>query len=261
MTSAHAAAISRHSWYHKIELGPGITTPGDERFVPICDFIARQAADISFRGKTVLDVGTRDCLHALRSERCGAARILAIDNDLSAGARDLVLPHFGSSIELREQNLYDLQERDAFDIVQLFGVLYHLREPFRGLRTCVDALHVGGILLIETGAVVDPAFEHMELLWCPGEDSNPYDPSSCSFFNECGMNAALASMGCVPARRPAFLDDCSTTDLRFNRPTLTIRRGFFVYEKRAALMQRYWYGTHDMHTRGATHADWRSGSS
>jgi tRNA (mo5U34)-methyltransferase len=131
--------VAKYKWYHSIDLGDGVVTPGIELFSHLWAFIARQvnASGADYAGKKVLDIGCRDCLHALRAEAKGAS-VVAIDNDLSIAARDLVLPHLQSRIELRHQNLYDLTEKDEFDITQFFGVLYHLRFPFNGLKKSVQ---------------------------------------------------------------------------------------------------------------------------
>lgn len=71
-----AEEVSRHSWYHTIELPHGIVTKGvfdtlDER--------ARLPLPASLAGKRCLDVGTLDGFWAFELERRGAAEVVAVD--------------------------------------------------------------------------------------------------------------------------------------------------------------------------------------
>jgi tRNA (mo5U34)-methyltransferase len=131
--------MAKYNWYHRIEVAPGVFTPGIQDYFRVCDFIRDNQAKHDYSGRSVLDVGARDCLHAIRTKGLGAGRVLAIDNDISAGARDFVLPLLALDIEYKHQNLFSLDDTETFDFVQCFGVLYHLRYPFNGLKKLVDA--------------------------------------------------------------------------------------------------------------------------
>ena len=240
------ARIAQYKWYHCIELAPGIRTPGGESFNRSCDFIQTQTADIDFHGRSVLDVGARDGLHSVRAAQRGAESVVAIDNDRSAGACELVFPLLAPKVEYRHQNLFALQERDHFDIVQFFGVLYHLRFPFQGLHKMAQVAKIGGLILIEGGMLVLPKCEDMAMLFCPPPERSPYDPSSVTFFNRAGLDAAMHSFGCERIRPE-----------RYWEPSGEIRRGFFVYQKRENVNHGYWEGLHSYHTRSAhAHSDW-----
>ena len=240
--------IAKYNWYHRIEIAPGVFTPGIKDYVRICDFIHENQRKHDYTGKSVLDVGARDCLHAIRVKRLGAGRVLAIDNDISPGARDFVLPLLGLDIEYKHQNLFSLDDSETFDIVQCFGVLYHLRYPFNGLKKLVDAAKVGGTILIEGGFLVDDRFADMEMLYCPSSENSPYDPSSVTFFNARGISAAMKSFGCRLETEPLYLET------RGN-----IRRGFFVFRKAEQVTHGYWEGLHTYHTRAAhARTDWQA---
>src|SRR3954454_5758740 len=71
-----AGEIAEQTWYHTIELEPGVVTPGY--------FDTRQAARVvpmaaSLAGLRCLDVGTYDGFWAFEMERRGAAEVVAID--------------------------------------------------------------------------------------------------------------------------------------------------------------------------------------
>jgi 2-polyprenyl-3-methyl-5-hydroxy-6-metoxy-1,4-benzoquinol methylase len=235
--------VAKYKWYHYIDLGDGVVTPGIAQHRKICEWIGYivNETGVDYSGKKVLDIGTRDCLHALRAEAKGASAVVAIDNDLSAAARDLVLPHLKSKIELRHQNLYDMAEKDEFDIVQFFGVLYHLRYPFIGLRKAAQVTKTGGIIMIEGGMVTKPALENLELLWCPSPEKNLYDPSSVSFFNFAGLAATMKSFGCELVGRAKFLKRIDTD----------VDRGFVAFKKTSNVGYEYWEGLHTLRTRDA----------
>jgi SAM-dependent methyltransferase len=245
--------VSRFKWYHRIELAPGVITPGVELFDAICDFIKANTDPIDYKGKTVLDVGARDLLHSLRAKSKGAKKIVAIDNDVSQGARELILPLLDPDriIEQRHQNLYTVKG-EQFDIVQFFGVLYHLRYPMLGIKTLVDATKTGGVLLIESGVLVDPNLASHEFLYCPASERSPYDPSSVTFFNACALDSLLASMGCTRKAPVSYWENSGM-----------IRRGFFIYEKTSSPSHGYWEldGFHTYHTRLAhANSDWKPDS-
>jgi tRNA (mo5U34)-methyltransferase len=91
---------------------------------------------LDLRGKRVLDIGCRDGLFSFAAESMGAIDVIGIDNDLSRGATELLIPYFNSKVRMHQMNLYDLtpERFGTFDVVIFPGVLYHLRYPFWGLR-------------------------------------------------------------------------------------------------------------------------------
>jgi tRNA (mo5U34)-methyltransferase len=126
--------ISRQSWFHQIELAPGVVTPGP-------DDTPRKAQLIGFpddlTGKTVLDIGAYDGYFSFEAERRNAARVLAYDHlepDLSGFSTAKRI--LGSKVEHRVGSVYDLSPElvGYFDIVLFLGVIYHLRSPLLALQ-------------------------------------------------------------------------------------------------------------------------------
>jgi tRNA (mo5U34)-methyltransferase len=68
--------VAEIRWFHQIDLGNGLITPGADRS-------SRKLATIGLPddlcGKTVLDVGAWDGFFSFEAERRGAARVVAID--------------------------------------------------------------------------------------------------------------------------------------------------------------------------------------
>lgn len=140
-------------WYHRIEVAPGVLTPGINDSQAALRGLGLPA-DLS--GRRVLDIGTRDGFFAFECERRGA-EVLAVDaapieHTGFAVAQALV----GSQVRYQQRTIWDLSRaRDGqFDVVLCLGLLYHLRDPLAALDL-VRSLCTG-VLYLET-AVLDPA--------------------------------------------------------------------------------------------------------
>src|ERR1700735_5484747 len=99
--------LGRYNFYHCIRLNPDVITRGYEDFVPLQAPVLHALEHLPVAGERVLDVACRDGLFSLQAERLGAAEVIGIDNDLSKGAIDVVLPYFQSKVKMYELNLYD----------------------------------------------------------------------------------------------------------------------------------------------------------
>src|SRR5262249_58602168 len=124
--------LKQYTFYHTIKLTDEVTTEGWSTVIPIVNMTLRAMQRVDFRGKRVLDIGCRDGLFCFEAEKLGAQEVVGVDNDLSRGAVDLLIPFLRSRVRMIEGNLYDLRA-DAlgkFDIILCAGVIYHLRYPF-----------------------------------------------------------------------------------------------------------------------------------
>jgi tRNA (mo5U34)-methyltransferase len=150
-----AAVASNPTWYHTIDLGEGVETPGWFDLRPIVDRLPWP----DVRGKRCLDVATYDGFLAFELERRGASEVVATDIDdhtlwdwlpreraagtayletiagqkgrgfeIAAKARD-------SKVERVFVNVYDLDPAvlGTFDVVVCGSLMLHLRDPFRAL--------------------------------------------------------------------------------------------------------------------------------
>jgi tRNA (mo5U34)-methyltransferase len=120
-------------WYQRFELAPGVVTPG---VADTLDLMRRARFPESLTGLTVLDVGTCNGFVAFEAERRGASQVVAADiyPPDHFGFRALA-DFFDSQVKYVQATAYELPTllRTQFDIVVLFGVLYHLRHPLLGL--------------------------------------------------------------------------------------------------------------------------------
>jgi len=189
--------LRTYHWYHTIKLTDNISTPGWDvpDVVTIWQMVIKALRKLNLKGKRVLDVGCRDGLFSFEAEKLGAREVIGIDNDLSRGAVEFLIPHFGSTVKMHEMNLYDLSPNTfgVFGTVCFPGVLYHLRYPFWGLRLLRDVLEDGGDLIIETAIVVDD--NTRALLYCPIGPECPGEPTHCANFNLKGLIDTLYSLG------------------------------------------------------------------
>jgi len=133
--------VSALPWFHRIDLGNGIITPGQDIDGQVKIEFNKIPADLS--GKTVLDIGAWDGLFSFEAERRGAAHVMATDSFCWNGkgwgskacfelARKALQSHVGDM----DIDVMDIgpEKVGRFDIVFLLGVLYHLRHPLLALE-------------------------------------------------------------------------------------------------------------------------------
>jgi tRNA (mo5U34)-methyltransferase len=148
-------------WYHKIELAPGVITPG-QHWEYLWDPMRRRHHEVDFREKSVLEVGCWDGYWSFEAERLGAAEVLATD-DLSqrrivTRTVPFAIECLRSRVQYRDDvSVYELPEllQRAFDVVIFYGVLYHLRYPALALAKLRRVVKPGGLLLLETAVLPD----------------------------------------------------------------------------------------------------------
>ena len=219
-------------WWHSINLGDGIVTPGAKSAEWLEAELARlQLGDLS--GKSVLDIGAYDGFYSFAAERLGAARVVAFDQyvwsadmpgymryrdervaeDLPVEAPD-ALPEFwqpdelpgkrafdlahealGSRVEVVVGDLldYDLEHLGQFDVVLYLGVLYHVRHPLLALEKLAQV--TSGSVYIETQAEEFRGVGKRPICrFIEGDELN-HDPSNYWTFNEAALLAMCSAAG------------------------------------------------------------------
>ncbi len=192
--------VASIGWYHTIDLGHGVVTPGfiDNRpTVPLFGF----PDDLT--GKRCLDIGTYDGFWAFEFERRGASESIGIDVDspvdydlprphrLAAEARasrDPSLPQedwnqqmapvgmqwpglgfrtaaeiLGSRARREGLNVYDLspERLGMFDLVLISQLLLRMRDPQTVLENMISVLRPGGRAIVAEG--YDPELERLSV--------------------------------------------------------------------------------------------------
>lgn len=151
-----AQRVAAIPWYHTIELGHGIVTPG---FVDHREQLPYYHLPESLAGMRCLDVATFDGFWAFEMERRGAAEVVGVD---IADGNDCDLPRLvrletlknpedkpmglgfriahevlGSKVKHQICSVYDLSPEKVglFDFVNLGDLLLHLRDPQLALQS------------------------------------------------------------------------------------------------------------------------------
>ena len=200
--------VASIDWYHSIDLGGGVVTPGVSR-----NDVLQGNELPPFAGRTVLDIGAWDGYYSFLAKRSGASRVIAFDEyvwciDIPARDRywkeceeagvmpdpsrdeeffdraglpgrrgfDLARSALGSKVEPVVGDLltYDVAALGTFDVVLYLGVLYHVQEPLTALRRLRAVTRE--VAVIETEAIVVRDHEHepLAMFWAGGELNADY---------------------------------------------------------------------------------------
>jgi tRNA (mo5U34)-methyltransferase len=173
--------VVQRSWYHTIELRPGVVTPGWFDLRPLVPTLPIPA---SLAGRRALDVGTFEGFWALQLEARGAQVtaidildpnawdwpygsdervVAALEERKQAGSGfELVKDVLQSAVQRVELSVYDLDVEvvGSFDFVYLGSLLMHLRDPVRALERVRSVLAPGGRLLLVDNIDVDLSIAH-----------------------------------------------------------------------------------------------------
>lgn len=146
-------------WHHRIELAPGLFTPGLQDTQSL---LAQIGLPEDLSGMRVLDIGARDGFFTFEAERRGASEVVALDNVPAHKTGFQVASEIlGSRAKWVTGNVYDVDELSfgKFDLVLFLGVIYHLRHPLLALDRLHNVVNDNGTILIEShvidGGLVD----------------------------------------------------------------------------------------------------------
>ncbi len=145
--------INQIFWWHRIDLGNGLTTPGRDDTVTK---LGQIKLPTSLQGLSVLDIGAWDGFFSYECERRGAKRVVALDklvwDSPAIGKRGFELARraLGSKVEDVELEVLDItpERVGVFDLVLFLGVLYHMRHPLLALERVASV--AGRQLILET---------------------------------------------------------------------------------------------------------------
>jgi tRNA (mo5U34)-methyltransferase len=150
--------INEYQWYHTIDLGQGLVTPGQYDHRPL---LKNYGLPDDLAGKTVLDVGPAHGFFAFEFEKRNAARVVTVelprwsDHDGSPalkeniardrtdvtgesylhGALEFAMGACRSKIERKFLSIYEVSPETVgtFDLVFCGSLLIHLTDPLRAL--------------------------------------------------------------------------------------------------------------------------------
>ncbi len=149
-TTTLRAEIEAHSdWFHCIDLGGGVVTPGSDGDNSRRKLeLMRLPEDL--RDRAVLDVGSCEGFFAFECERRGARPVVALDTRPAALARlEVCRRALKSRVDTRSLSVYDLDPRQlgTFDLVFFLSVLHHLDHPLLALEKIAGV--TSGCLVLE----------------------------------------------------------------------------------------------------------------
>lgn len=200
-TDTLRAEVAKLGWWHRIDLGNGVVTPGADDSPRK---LARLGLPADLSGRSVLDIGAWDGFFSFEAERRGAARVLAVDAswtgpDGGPTKYGFNLAHraLSSRVESRHLSVYDLDPAEVgrFDVVLFLGVLYHVRDPLGALERVRSV--TSGVAVIETETDMlwkrRPAIAFYPGSELNGDPSNwfaPNIPALLGMVRAAGFNAA-----------------------------------------------------------------------
>jgi tRNA (mo5U34)-methyltransferase len=198
-------------WFHSIDLGNGIVTPGRKpREIHGLEYAAI-FDPVDMGGRTVIDIGAWNGAYSFEAKRRGAARILATDtlawrqHTRGREGFDLARSVLGIDLEIGEFDIPELtpDRVGTFDVVLLLGVFYHLKDPIAALRQ-IAAL-AGELLIVETHTDALELRRPAMIMYPGGEldgdESNWWGPNpACmvALLKQCGfakVDAAWTNVG------------------------------------------------------------------
>jgi tRNA (mo5U34)-methyltransferase len=178
-----ARRVKARPWFHKIDLGNGIITPGsDESALKLPHM--HMPGDLT--GKRVIDIGAYDGFYSFEAERRGASHVLAtdyfcwmMDKGHLCDGEGFRIAHqaLRSKVEQRYIRAEELcpEKVGMADLVLFLGVLYHAPDPLLYLRAARSVCNDMLILESHIDAVDIPA---PAMIFYPGATLNN-DPSNC----------------------------------------------------------------------------------
>ena len=193
-------------WWHQIDLGNGIITPGDD---PTSSRLKHLKIPDDLTGLSVLDVGAWDGFFSFEAERRGARRVLATDSFCWDGEGwgtkagfELARRVLRSRVEDLTIDPLDLRPEivGTFDLVLFIGVLYHMRHPLLALERVASV--TGNMLILQTQVDL-VAIERPAMAFYEGTEFNK-DPT-----NWCGPNpqAVIAMLRAAGFRKVEIVDE------------------------------------------------------
>lgn len=223
-------------WHQRFQLAPGVYAPGQNDIEWLLDMAGLPTV---LNGKTVIDIGTTNGGAAFDLERRGAERIVATDIvDENWFGFAALSDFFRSRVQFRRTSIYEtgFVIRERFDIVLMFGVLYHLRHPLIALDNLRHL--IGGAAYVET-AVAD--YERPELAAVSaarfyrkgelsGDPSNWFAPTVTGLLDWChsaGLSPEIVSAWPKDSPQRCMIRVTRTTDepeftrLSYERPLFT----------------------------------------
>jgi tRNA (mo5U34)-methyltransferase len=211
---AREAISKQQKWHHRIEVAPGVWTPGLQDTPAL---LAQIGMPEDLSGMRVLDIGARDGFFTFEAERRGAREVVALDNESPTNTGFAIAAQLlDSKATYVTENVYSLspERYGRFDLVLFLGVIYHLRHPLLALDRIHDICAPEATLLLETHMIdeglvdgegewraladFDPRLESLPLVQYYPADMLGGDPTSQWAPNRVALGGWLRGSGFEP---------------------------------------------------------------
>jgi tRNA (mo5U34)-methyltransferase len=216
------AQVEQIKWWHPIDLGGGVVTPGID-VTPARLAEIRMPDDLT--GRTVLDIGAWDGFFSFEAERRGAIRVLATDSYCWDGGGwgskkgfELARRALRSRVEDKWIQVLDLSPETVgvFDVVLFLGILYHMKHPLLALERVASVTREQLIMQTQVDmlAVKRPAMAFYPASELGGDPTNWCGP------NPAAVQAMLETVGFrnVEIISKSFPDEVPLETLNTIRP-------------------------------------------
>ena len=181
------------TWYHSFRFG-NVYAPGTITSLQYQMWVSSLIPE-NLKNKTVLDIGTADGFYSFLCESRGAKKVVAVDwtefpgfsaahkiLDSKVEFRKLIIDESNLGFVDLKQKISTINEiKEKFDIILLFGVLYHLPNPVMIFKTLANITYE---MLLMSSHIIDskePAmYYYPEGSLTPGDTTNWWVPTpSC----------------------------------------------------------------------------------
>lgn len=246
--------VFQEKWYHSIELFPGRFTNGrDYQNIALTRALLRGC---ELENMSCLDIGAADFLITLLLLRRGAKTVAAYDREditkvestKKVERAKLLKGIFNVNFDyIQGIGLSELPSKckklgsSPFDIVVFSGVLYHMFDPLAGLAIVRGLVRNGGLLVIETAAILDNSMAmHFNAEGRFGQGANYFQvsvecldyllrflrlmPLDCIYFRQEKNQKKLGRVGivcqavdhCIPCQRDMWMRKSEQAGLMSN---------------------------------------------
>jgi len=203
--SLNGSGLGDIDWYHTIDLGNGVVTPG---FVDHRSQVSLYGIPESLTGKRCLDVATYDGFWAFEMEKRGAAEVIGIDvhsladcdfprnfrrEYLAAQSHDVKGMGFAyakrdlkSMVQRRVLSVYELSPETigTFDFVFMSDLLLHLRDPLGALEAVRSVTRGDAIIADAYDAELEASGRRAAVTFMLAANENALDPfSGCLWWS------------------------------------------------------------------------------
>jgi tRNA (mo5U34)-methyltransferase len=192
--------VSQYEWFHSIDLGHGIVTPGTKSPEVLSAEASAIFGPLDLRGRSLIDVGAWDGYFTIQAKRRGAANVLAADyptwtHPQLRGKETFELATAALGVEA-DTRIIDVQQISVekigrWDVVLFLGVFYELTDPIAIVHRL--AAITKEVLVVET--LLDAQdIQRPAMMFHPGRELRDA-PADCWAPNAACVEALLRAAG------------------------------------------------------------------